>query len=159
MGSTNRNTTRQTETPVEPNATPDAPVTAEPSTEGGPDTTKPAAKPRQPVDVGDVLVAPSTRTDFSTRPSRVAEDPVYKAVAAAEFDVPVDIHALPGKVEAVKSRLRTAANPSHLKVGMHIAPTTPASPEREGHVVVTFVKTKERKEVKRKPKAEVPANA
>jgi hypothetical protein len=144
-GSTLEHTENEASIEAAPEATPQEATDAASQTEA-----KRAARP--PIDVGDVIVTPSTRTDFSSRPSRITSDPVYLAVQAAEFDQAVDLHVATDKVEAVKKRLRTASDPRHLKVGMTIVPGTPSSDQDESKVVVTFIKRQER--ATRKSKSE-----
>lgn len=112
--------------------------------------------PRPALNVGEVKVRASTRSpeELTTRPSRISSDPVYLAVQGADFDAPTDLDVDPDKVEAVKKRLRSASDPSHLNVGMTIVPGHPKSPEDETKVVVTFIKRKERQVRKAKGASE-----
>lgn len=153
----NRNRTEQQETTVDETTTEQ---TAEQATEAAPAeqaTTTEGAKraPRNPIDVGEVLVTKSTRTNFSTRSAPIESNPVFLAVksaaaerqeridagadaATAESDA-VDLHVDADKVEGVKNILRRSGQKDKLNVGVNIASAPyPVSDQGEGKVVLTF---------------------
>lgn len=127
------------------------------------ETVKAKRAARPPIDVGTVIVRKSTRDpkDLTTRPSRITADPIYLAVQGADFDEATDIVAHKDKVEAVNKRLRGVSDPKHLNVSMHIVPGNPQAYEVDeagnqgaeipNHVLVTFVKGKERQTREKKP--------
>lgn len=163
-----RNRTENAETV---DTTPDAEV----AVEGTPDApaeqaTTDAAKraPRNPIDVGEVVVTKSTRTNFTTRSAPIESNPVFLAVkaakdereqsGAAESD-PVDLHVDADKVEGVISILRRSGQKERLNVGVNIASKPyPASDQRDGAVVITF-KVGERQVRPAKAVAETEAQA
>lgn len=105
---------------------------------------------RAPVNVGEVIVRKSTRTDFTTRATPTDNNPVFLAAKGAEVDgEAVDILVDPDKIEAAKTVLRRAASPNKLNVGMHIAPAPyPIEETDEGpKAVVTFKVTSDKRKV------------
>jgi hypothetical protein len=115
--------------------------------------TKGKRGPRPAINVGDIVVTPSSRTNFATRATRMDSNPVYLAVQNADLDTPYDLHVDEDKVAGVISILRRSG--ARLGIGVHIASGPhPASDQRDGAVVLTF-KTGERQERKAKTEAVV----
>lgn len=121
--------------------------------------------PRQPINVGDVIVRKSARTDFTTRATPTDNNPVFLAVKHAEVGEPTDIlvAADEKKIAGTIAILRRAG--TKLNLGMHIAPKGtpgtmidlsdgtslivgaegyPVDPDT-GNVIVTFKTDHERK--------------
>lgn len=127
---------------------------AETPTEGATQATEKRA-PRKPIDVGTVTVRKSSRTDFSTRPTRLDSNPVFLAVKDAEKGEPYDLVVEEGKEAGVISILRRAGQ--KLNVGVNIASAPyPAAEDQPGHVILTF-KTADRDVRKGKGTADAPA--
>lgn len=78
--------------------------------------------PRPAINVGNVVVRPSSRTDFTTRATPTETNPVFRAVKDAPLNTPTDILVENDdkKVQGAISILRRAG--AKLNVGMHIAP-------------------------------------
>lgn len=102
--------------------------------------------PRPAINVGNVVVRPSTRTDFTTRTTPTETNPVFLAVKGAELDVPTDVLVENDekRIQGAISILRRAG--AKLGVGMHIAPKPYPTEEVEGteYAVLTFKTSAER---------------
>lgn len=124
--------------------------------------------PRPSIDLGEIRVQASKRTDFSTRVT-AGDNPVYKAVAEATFGGAVDLVIKAESAEAVKRKIRVAGQKFSKQrvesggkpVKTSIAGDTPQATDEndqpiEGYVFVTF-KTTERTaaEVAAEPEAVV----
>lgn len=99
--------------------------------------------PRKPIDVGTVQVRKSSRTDFSTRPTRLDSNPVFLAVKGAEKGEPYDLVVEAGKEAGVISILRRAGQKLEIGVNIASAPYPVATDEETGeeivgHVVLSF---------------------
>jgi hypothetical protein len=96
--------------------------TTEAPTETAEQTAERKRAPRPAINVGNVVVRPSTRTDFTTRATPTESNPVFLAVKAAPLDTPTDILVENDKrkIDGAISIMRRAG--AKLGVGMHIAP-------------------------------------
>lgn len=135
------------EAPTQEQATEQA---AEQATE----TTERKRAPRPAINVGNVVVRKSERTDFTTRTTPTESNPVFLAVKNAELEEATDILVENDerKIQGAISILRRAG--AKLKLGMHIAPKGTGYPteEVEGttYAVLTFKTSAERQDRKAK---------
>ena len=95
------------DTPNEVQETPAVTAPAETEAPAPVETTDTPKPKRAPVNVGEVIVRKSTRTDFTTRATPTDNNPVFLAAKGAEVDgEAVDILVDPDKIEAAKTVLR-----------------------------------------------------
>lgn len=129
-------------TPDAATAEADTPETVSAPAEDSTDTSdvqatedKPKRAPRKPIDVGDVVVTTSERSDFKTRTVRMDSNPVAIAVRTAEAGKAYDLHVDEDKVKGVLSILRRSGQ--RYNVGISIAPE-PRERDDDGKVIITF---------------------
>lgn len=114
----------------------------EPATDAKPESAETKAKrgARPPINVGNVLVRKSTRTDFRTRTTPTDNHPIFLAVKGAAHEDPTDIliENDEKKIAGAISLLRRSG--TKLKIGMSIAPKPYPTEEQDGveYAVLTF---------------------
>lgn len=137
------------ETPaVEPTDTPSDPEAAKAVSETeSTDGRKGKRGPRAPIQVGNVIVRKSERTDFSTRSTPTKNNPVFQAFENAAYDEPTDVLVENDekKIQGAITILRRAG--AMLERGVHIAPKPYPTETIDGvdYAVVTFKKDEQRR--------------